>query len=104
MRQRMINDLNNNFNKIKLIKCHISFISCHFNKIILGGSVVDNPPANMGDEALTSGSSRYSGEGDGHPLQYSCLENPMDRGPWWQSMGSQMSWTQLSDLTLSVKL
>ena len=30
-----------------------------------------------------------SGEGHGNPLQYSCLENPKDRGAWWESMGSQ---------------
>ena len=32
---------------------------------------------------------RSPGEGNGNPLQYSCLENPMDGGTWWQSMGSQ---------------
>ena len=31
---------------------------------------------------------RYSGEGNGHPLQYSCLENPMDRGAWWATVHS----------------
>ena len=64
--------------------------------------MVNNPPANIGDVDLISGSCRYSGEGNGNPLQYSCLENPMDRGAWWQSMGSQMSWTWLSDLLFSL--
>ena len=36
------------------------------------------------------------GEGDGNPLQYSCLKNPMDKGAWW-SMGSQKSQTGLSN-------
>ena len=39
-------------------------------------------------------------EGDGTPLQYSCLENPMDRGAWWAAVhGVATSWTQLSDFT-----
>ena len=45
-----------------------------------GASVVENPPANAGDAGLIPGSGRSPGEGNGNPLQYSCLENPMDRG------------------------
>ena len=45
-----------------------------------GGSVVKNPPANAGDVSWIPGSWRSPGEGDGYPLQYSCLENSMDRG------------------------
>ena len=41
-----------------------------------------NPPANAGD----MGSGRSPGEGNGNPLQYSCLENPMDRGAWWATV------------------
>ena len=51
-----------------------------------GGAVVKNLPANAGDTRDTGsipGSGRSPGEGNGNPLQYSCLENPMDRGPWW---------------------
>ena len=47
--------------------------------------VVKNPLANAGDardDGLIPESGRPSGEGNGHPLQYSCLENPMDRGAW----------------------
>ena len=44
------------------------------------GSVVKNPPASAGDTALTPGSERAPGKGDGHLLQCSCLRNPMDRG------------------------
>ena len=43
-------------------------------------------PANAGDardSGLVLGSGRSPGEGHGHPLQYSCLENPMDSGAWW---------------------
>ena len=46
---------------------------------------------------LILGSGRSPGEGNGNPLQYFCLENPMDRG--LQSMGLQKNWTQHSDLT-----
>ena len=48
-----------------------------------GGSVAKNPPANArdaGDEDSIPGSGRSPGEGNGNPLQYSCLENSMDRG------------------------
>ena len=47
--------------------------------------VVKNMPANAGDVRETgsvSGSGRFSAGGDGNPLQYSCLENPMDRAAW----------------------
>ena len=46
------------------------------------GSAVENPPANAGDAGLIPGSGRSPGEGNGNPLQYSCLENPMGRGVW----------------------
>ena len=45
-----------------------------------GGSVVKNPPANAGDQSWIPGWGRSSGEGNGNPLQYSWLENYMDRG------------------------
>ena len=47
------------------------------------GSVVKNLAADVGDSGLIPGSGKSPGEGNGHPLQYSCLENPMDRGAWW---------------------
>ena len=46
------------------------------------GSVVKTLPANAGDLDLIPGSGRSPGEGNSNPLQYSCLENPMDRGAW----------------------
>ena len=48
----------------------------------LGGSVVKNPPANAGDMGSIPWSGRCPGEGNGGPLQYSCLQNPTDRGSW----------------------
>ena len=63
-----------------------------------GGAVVNNPPANARDAGLIPGSGRSPREGNGHPLQYSCLGSPMDREAWQAtSMGSQKSWTELSD-------
>ena len=47
-----------------------------------GGSVVKNPPANTEDAGSIPGSERSPGEENDNPLQYSCLENSMDRGPW----------------------
>ena len=47
-----------------------------------GGTVVKNPPENAGDMDLIPVLGRFTGEGDGNPLQYSCLENSMDRKAW----------------------
>ena len=44
--------------------------------------MVKNVPTNVGDPGLIPGSGRSLGEGNGNPLQYSCLGNPMDRGAW----------------------
>ena len=41
-----------------------------------------NPPANVGDTGSIPGLGRSPGEGNGNPLHYSCLENPMNRGAW----------------------
>ena len=59
--------------------------------------VVKNPPANAGDVrdvGSICGLGRSPGGGRGNPLQYSCLENPMDRGAWRATVhGVAMSWT-----------
>ena len=47
-----------------------------------GDSVVKNPPANAGDTGLILGLGRSPGEGNGNPVQYSCLEILRDRGAW----------------------
>ena len=55
-----------------------------------GGSDGKASAYNVGDPGLIPGLGRSSGEGNGNPFQYSCLENPMDRGAWWvQSLGLQ---------------
>ena len=59
--------------------------------------VVKNPPVNavdVRDAGSVSGWGRSPGGGHGHPLQHSCLENPMDRGAWWATVhGVAKSWT-----------
>ena len=45
--------------------------------------MVKDLPANAADVGLIPGLGRSPGEGNGNPPQYSCLENPMDRGAWW---------------------
>ena len=47
-----------------------------------GGSVVKNLPASAGDSGSVPGLGRLPGEGNGNPLQYSCLGNPVERGAW----------------------
>ena len=63
--------------------------------------MVENPPASAGetgDVGLIPGSGRSPGEENGNPLQYSCLENPMDRVAWWATVqGLTKSQTCLSD-------
>ena len=51
-----------------------------------GGSEVKASACNVGDLGSIPGSGRSPGEGNGNPLQYSCLENPMDRGAWWATV------------------
>ena len=63
-----------------------------------GDSVVKNPPANAGDLGSISGLGRSPGEGNGNPLLYSCLGNPMDRGDGLAMVrGVTKSQTRLSD-------
>ena len=67
-----------------------------------GGSDSKASVYNAGDLGLLPGLGRSPGEGDGNPLQYSCLENPMDGGVWWATdHGVAKDWTQLSDFTFT---
>ena len=63
--------------------------------------MVKNPPANVGDArdvGSIPGLGRSPGGGNGNPLQYSCLVNPMDSGAWQATVhGAAKSWTQVSD-------
>ena len=69
--------------------------SCY---IASGGSAVTNSPANVGDMGSVPGLGISPGGGNGNPLQYSCLENPMDRGAWQAIVhGVAQIRTRLSD-------
>ena len=59
-------------------------------------SVEKKLPANAGDMGSIPGLGKSSGEGNGSPLQYSCLRNPMDKGDWWVTVHGV---TKESDMT-----
>ena len=62
--------------------------------------MVKNPPANAGDVGLIPGSGRSTEEGNGNPLQYSCLEKYMDGGTWQATVhGVAKGWIPLSERT-----
>ena len=66
-----------------------NYIFAAFYNVILGfpgGSVIKNLSVNAGDVGLIPGSGRPPGEGNGNPLQYSCLGNPRDRSTWQASV------------------
>ena len=66
------------------------------------GPVVKNPPANAGDardESSIPGSGRSPGEGNGNPLQYSCLGNPMDRGACWATVHGGLKGSDTTECT-----
>ena len=69
---------------------------CVFVYVFPDGSNGKESACNAGDPGLIPGSGRFPGEGNGKPLQYSCLENPMDRGTWQTTVhGVAKSQTQL---------
>ena len=66
--------------------------------MVITVSVVAQMVNNAGDPGMIPGWGRSPGEGDGNPLQYSCLENSRDRGAWWATVhGLEKRWTQLSN-------
>ena len=84
--------------KIKLVvmDLKITFTIKHFP----GGSEVKASASNAGDLGSIPGLGRSPGEGNGNPLQYCCLENPMNWGAWWAAVhGVTKSQTRLSDFT-----
>ena len=67
-----------------------------------GGSDGKESTCSVGDPGLTPGSGKSPGEGNGYPLQYSCLENPRDGGTWKATVhGVSKSQTRLSDFTFT---
>ena len=70
-----------------------------------GGSDGKESACNEGDPGSIPGLGRSPGEGNGYPLQYSCLENSMDRGAWWATVhGVTKSQTRLSDFQFTMGL
>ena len=68
----------------------------------LGGSEVKASASNAGDPGSIPGSGRSTAEGNGNPLQYSCLENSMDGEAWWAEVHEvTKSWTRLSDFNFT---
>ena len=96
----------NNVQKLEISKSFIKNTllgnlkpSCTTSRL-LGGAVVKNPPAHAGDARDVGSipeSERSPGEGNGNTLQYSCLENSVDRGIWWATVHGLQSQMQLSD-------
>ena len=82
--------------------CSLIYINFFCNIFNLGASLVAQMvkefACNAGDPGLIPGLGRSSGDGNGYPLQYSCLEKFMDRGSWWATVHRiAKSWTQLRD-------
>ena len=72
---------------------------CDF-ELHLGAQMVKASAYNAGDLGSIPGLGRSSGEGNGNPFQYSCLENSTDRGAWWAIVhGVAKSWIQVSEFT-----
>ena len=95
------------FKTIPWVFCFLSFFF-FFNVLViqkkLTGSGSDSKAAacSAGDPGLIPGSGRSPGEGNGNPLQYSCLKNSMDWGAWWATVhGVAKSRTRLNDFTLT---
>ena len=83
-----------------------------YNQGFLGSLVSKESPRNTGDQGLIPGSGRSTGEGNGNPLRYFCLENSMDRAAWEASSslpgslvvhGVTKSWTQLSNFAFFIQ-
>ena len=95
-----------NHQKIRNFPCHLLV---RVRKIFLllgmlwfpGGSEVKESACNSGDLGSIPGWGRSPGEGNGKPLQYSCMENPMDGGALWATLvhGVAKTWTWLSNFT-----
>ena len=69
-----------------------------------GGSDSKESTCSAGDPGLIPGSERSPGEGYGYPLQYTCLENPLDRGAWWAIVHEVAELDRTERLKLSLSL
>ena len=83
-----------------VLHCLQEFAQTCVHWVSIGGSDDKEFACNAGDAGLITGSGRSPREENGNPLQYSCLENSMDRGTWWATVhGVTKSWIRLSDFT-----
>ena len=74
------------------------FVTLYPSKVALVVKNLSTNARDLGDAGSIPGWGRSPGGGHGHPLQYSRLENPMDRGAWWApAHGVAQSWTRLND-------
>ena len=93
-----------------LLPSFLSRIQVHHDKASQVALVIKNlsPPASTGGEGDTGsnlGLGKRPSAGNSNPLQYSCLENPMDRGAWWATIpGVAKSWTRLSDQACMISI
>ena len=71
-------------NGFRMIQAH--YIYCVNFTSIIGGSKGEESACSAGDPSSIPRFGRAPGEGNGNPLQYSCLENPMDGGGWWATV------------------
>ena len=84
----------------KWLKIFVAYWKGLYHLGFPGGLEVKASTCNAGDLGSIPGSGRSPGEGNGNPLQYSCLENPMDGGAWWATVhGVTKSRTRLSKFT-----
>ena len=63
---------------------------------------VKEPACNAGDAGSIPGSGRSSGEGNGNPLRYSCLGDPIDKGDWWAAYGCPKNVTRFSNQATAI--
>ena len=61
--------------------------------------IVKNLPAMQETQAQSLGQGKSPGEGNGNPLQYSCLGNPMDRGAWWATVHGVAEESDMTEVT-----
>ena len=76
-RQATVHRVAKSWTRLKWLSTHSQWLM-----VFPVAQLIKNPPANAGGPGSIPGSGRSHGEGNGYPLQYSCLGNPMDRGAW----------------------
>ena len=83
-----------------MVSSNLLFKRNSFFRAVFGGAEVKASAWNVGDLGLIPRSGRSPGEGNGNPLQYACLEKPMEGAAWWATIhGVAKSRTRLSDFT-----